>query len=163
MTENFSYTIIKTTDPAHLGYCARMMAATDPWIRYGMDYQLCLTSFEGDYREIYILEIGKEIAGFVILQMAGTFKGYIQTLCVDSKKRGQGLGKKLLQFCEERILEISPNIFICVSEFNVGAIKLYKEFGFELIGKLHDFVQPGLTELMMRKTFGPIVGYVQSQ
>jgi len=91
--------------------------------------------------------------------MAGTFKGYIQTLCVDSKKRGQGLGKKLLQFCEERILEISPNIFICVSEFNVGAIKLYKEFGFELIGKLHDFVQPGLTELMMRKTFGPIVGY----
>jgi ribosomal-protein-alanine N-acetyltransferase len=70
-----------------------------------------------------------------------------------------GLGRKLLQFCEDRILKISPNIFICVSSFNVGAIKLYYEFGFKLVGELEDFVKKGFTELLLRKTFGPIVGY----
>ena len=159
MSTQLPYTILKTKDPGQISSCARMMAATDPWIRYGMDYSLCLKSFEGDFREIYVLETGQKIAGFVILQMAGTFRGYIQTLCVDADYRGQGLGMKLLEFCEERILKISPNLFICVSEFNTGAIKLYESFGFELVGRLHDFIQPGLTELMMRKTFAPIVGY----
>ena len=70
--------------------------------------------------------------GFVIIQMDGTFKGYIQTICVSEDFRGKGLGKKLLNFCEERILKISPNIFMCVSSFNTGALQLYTDFGFKL-------------------------------
>ena len=105
------------------------------------------------------MQIEKEIAGFVILQIGGTFKGYIQTICVDEAFRSKGIGKRLLQFCEERILKISPNIFICVSSFNKGAIKLYEEFGFKLVGKLDNFVKEGFTELLLRKTFGPMAGY----
>ena len=157
--EEDSFTIQQTNDAEKIKICAEMMCATDPWIRYGMDYNLCRKAFDGDYREVYVLEINNIIEGFAILQMQGTFKGYIQTLCVSERSRGKGFGKKLLQFCEERILKISPNIFICVSEFNKGAIKLYHESGFKLVGNLYDFLQPGLTELLMRKTFGPIVGY----
>jgi len=73
-----------------------------------------------------------QIVGFVIIQMDGTFKGYIQTICVSEDFRGKGLGKKLLNFCEERILKISPNIFICVSSFHTGALQLYTDFGFKL-------------------------------
>ncbi|HVM90180.1 MAG TPA: GNAT family N-acetyltransferase [Puia sp.] len=151
--------ISQTTDNNKIGICAKMMSATEPWITYGMGYELCLKAFEGDFREIYVLEIDDKIGGFAILQMQGTFKGYIQTLCINEGLRGRGLGKKMLRFCEERILKVSPNIFICVSEFNKGALKLYEETGFEFVGSLHNFLQPGLTELLLRKTFGPIIGY----
>ena len=136
-----------------------MMSETDPWLKYGMDKDLCMKSFEGDCKEIYVLEMGNQLAGFVILQVCGSFKGYIQTLCVSESLRGKGLGKKILQFCEARILKISPNIFICVSVFNERALKLYSEFGFRLVGELPDFVRSGHTELLLRKTFGQILGY----
>ena len=153
------FTISRTMDAQKTADCAKMMSSTEPWITYAMDYEYCVKAFDGESKEIYILENQHSIAGFVILQVGGTFKGYIQTLCVDDMYRGQGLGKKLLQFCEERILCISPNIFICVSSFNKGAIKLYYEFGFKLVGELTGFVKEGLTELLLRKTFGAIVGF----
>ena len=136
-----------------------MMVKTDPWITLEIDIDHCLNAFYGPFKEVWVVQIEKEIAGFVILQMSGTFKGYIQTICIDEAFRGQGIGKRLLQFCEERILEISPNIFICVSSFNKGAIKLYEEFGFKLVGELDNFVKEGFTELLLRKTFGPMMGY----
>jgi len=151
--------INSTTDPKHFAVCALMMTKTDPWITLEMNYNQCLKAFEGASKEIYVIQHENEIAGFVILQMEGTFKGYIQTICIDEDFRGKGFGKKLLAFCEERILKVSPNIFICVSSFNKGAIKLYYDFGFKLIGELDNFVKEGFTELLLRKTFGPIVGF----
>ena len=153
------FTITQTIDARKIATCADMMSKTDPWITYTMDYALCLKAFEGDCKEVYILENENEIIGFAILQICGSFKGYIQSLCVNEKFRGKGMGTKLLHFCEERILKFSPNIFICVSSFNKGAIKLYYEFGFKLVGELNDFVKEGYTELLLRKSFGPIVGY----
>ena len=113
---------------------------------------------KGNVRKYILIKYGNEIAGFVILQICGTFSGYIQTICI-VKYRGKGFGTKLLQFCEERILKFSPNVFICVSSFNHGAIKLYYEFGFKLVGELENFVKEGFTELLLRKTVGPRVGY----
>jgi ribosomal protein S18 acetylase RimI-like enzyme len=148
-----------TTDPNDMELCALMMSKSDPWITLGMNYDMCSKAFEGDLKEVYIIRNEKEIVGFVILQIGGTFKGYIQTICIHEAYRGMGLGIKLLQYCEERILKISPNIFICVSSFNKGAIKLYERFGFKKIGELENFVKNGFTELLLRKTFGPMVGY----
>lgn len=151
--------INSTTDPKHFAVCALMMTQTDPWITLEMNYDQCLKAFDGPLKEIYVIHHENEIAGFVILQITGTFKGYIQTICIGENFRGKGFGKKLLAFCEERILKISPNIFICVSSFNKGAIKLYYDFGFKLIGELEDFVKEGFTELLLRKTYGSIIGF----
>jgi ribosomal-protein-alanine N-acetyltransferase len=148
-----------TTDPHNIEVCARMMSETDPWITLGMDYEQCLKAFEGSCKETYVVETEDVVAGFVIIQTCGTFSGYIQTICIDEAYRGKGFGKKLLKFCEERILKFSPNVFICVSSFNKGAIKLYYEFGFKLIGELDNFVKEGFTELLLRKTVGQRVGY----
>jgi ribosomal protein S18 acetylase RimI-like enzyme len=136
-----------------------MLSATDPWITLGMTYGDCLKAFDGPFKEVFLLKKKKHIAGFVIMQTQGTFKGYIQTLCIDAAYRGAGYGTRLLQFCEERILSYSPNIFICVSSFNHGAIRLYAQFGFEPVGNLKDFVKKDFTELLMRKTVGAIAGY----
>jgi ribosomal protein S18 acetylase RimI-like enzyme len=128
-TETFR--IIQTTDPKNIETCAGMMQASDPWITYQMDFSQCLKAFDGPSKEIYVLEDKDGVQGFAILQISGTFKGYIQTICVSEIRRGRGLGKKMLQFCEDRILKISPNIFICVSSFNDRSIKLYHKFDFK--------------------------------
>jgi ribosomal protein S18 acetylase RimI-like enzyme len=148
-----------TTDSPDIAVCAQMMSVTDPWITLDMNYEQCLKAFDGECKEIYVIEKENVIAGFVILQTAGTFSGYIQTICVDAAFRGMGLGKMLLRNCDERVLQFSPNLFICVSSFNKGAIKLYYEFGFKLVGELDSFVKQGFTELLLRKTVGPRVGY----
>jgi [ribosomal protein S18]-alanine N-acetyltransferase len=154
--------IFLTTDQKKIEQCARLMAGTDPWLKLGIGYEQCLFAFEGPCREIYKVEVDNELAGFVILQICGSFKGYIQTICIDQFYRGRGLGTHILQFCEERILKISPNIFICVSSFNTGALRLYQSFGFKLVGELENFVKEGYSELLLRKTFGPTSGYKSS-
>ena len=153
------FSINPTTDVKDFAVCASMMSVTDPWITLDMDYNQCLKAFEGSSKEIYIIQVTNEIAGFVIIQTGGTFAGYIQTICISEKYRRKGFGRKLLQFCEERILRISPNVFIGVSSFNKGAIKLYYDFGFKLVGELDNFVKMGFHELLLRKTVGPRVGY----
>jgi ribosomal protein S18 acetylase RimI-like enzyme len=146
-----------TKDPMDFAYCAQMMTRTNPWITLQMDYDQCIMAFNGNEKEVYVVKNEVDIAGFVILQIGGTFKGYIQTVCVGEDYRGKGIGRKLLHFCEEHILKISPNLFICVSSFNTGAIHLYEEFGFKRVGELEDFVKQGFTEILFRKTFGPII------
>lgn len=148
-----------TTDFHNISVCAQMMSKTDPWITLDMNYEQCLKAFEGGCKERYIVELENVIVGFVIIQTCGTFSGYIQTICIAESFRGKGYGKKLLHFCEDRILTFSPNVFICVSSFNTGAIKLYYEFGFKLVGELDNFVKTGFSELLLRKTVGPRVGY----
>jgi len=148
-----------TTNPDDFAVCARMMSATDPWTTLGLGYDDCLKAFDGAFKEVFLLKKNGEIIGFVIMQTQGSFKGYIQTLCIGADYRGAGYGTRILQFCQGRILQYSPNIFICVSSFNRGAIQLYTKFGFELVGELKDFVKKGYTELLMRKTFGAIAGY----
>jgi ribosomal protein S18 acetylase RimI-like enzyme len=160
MEHESKYLIRQTSDPADFSICAKMMSLTDPWITLGMDYELCFKAFDGSFREIWLLEIEKRIAGFVIIQTCGSFSGYIQTICIDSAFRGKGYGRKLLKFCEDTILKFSPNVFICVSSFNKGALKLYLDFGFKLIGEIENFVSEGYSELLLRKTVGPRIGYI---
>jgi ribosomal-protein-alanine N-acetyltransferase len=155
--------IEKTTSQNDFDFCALMMAKSDPWITLEMDFDLCVQAFNGQSKEVYLIRINTEIAGFVILQMEETFKGYIQTICINEDFRGKGLGKKLLTFCEDCILQISPNVFICVSSFNTRALELYTGFGFKIIGELPHFIKEGFTEILLWKTVGPKIGFSPAQ
>ena len=159
--EELSISLTKNENDFRL--CAEIMAGTDPWTKLEMDFDQCLKAFEGDFREVYVARYGGELAGFVILQVHGTFSGYIQSICMSEKYRGKGLGTRLIEFCEKRIFDFSPNIFICVSVFNKGAMKLYYRMGYKLVGELESFLKEGYTELLLRKTIGPKLGYRSSQ
>ena len=163
MESIINMTIEQITNKVDFEYCALLMAKSDPWITLEMGFDFCIQAFEGAAKEVYSIKNNNEIVGFVILQIDGTFKGYIQTICIDEDYRGKGLGKKLLTFCEERIFTISPNVFICVSSFNTRALKLYLDFGFNIVGELNDFIKKGFTETLLRKTIGPIIGFSNSK
>jgi ribosomal-protein-alanine N-acetyltransferase len=138
--------------------CAQMMCSTEPWITIGRTFDESLAMLQDRAREIYVADDDGRIAGFIILNMQGAFVGYIQTVCVDATARGNGLGTRLVRFAEERIFRAVPNVFLCVSSFNPRARTLYERLGYELIGELKDYLIRGASELLMRKTIGPLRG-----
>jgi len=68
----------------------------------------------------------------------------------------------LVAFAEERILRISPNIFMCVSSFNQGARRLYQRLGYTVVGELSDYIVQGHSEILLRKTLGPLAEFTGS-
>ena len=149
--------ILPVTETRHFDSFARMMAEQDPWKRMGYGYDACRSSFEGDWRNVLGIFVAGAATGFAVLQPLGTFRGYIQTICIDSVHQRKGYGNRLLDYCEQEIARSSPNVFICVSEFNEGAQRLYRSRGYETIGILRDFVKAGFNEILMRKTSGPFL------
>jgi ribosomal protein S18 acetylase RimI-like enzyme len=136
------------------------MCSSEPWITLGRSYETSLAVVTDPTREVYLARDRSGLAGFLILCMTGAFVGYIQTICVDPRCRGRGLGSTLLQFAEQRIRTASPNIFMCVSSFNERAQRLYQRHGYAVVGELTDYIVKGHSEILLRKTFGPITSFV---
>jgi ribosomal protein S18 acetylase RimI-like enzyme len=65
----------------------------------------------------------------------------------------------MIEFAEQRIFRQSPNVFLCVSSFNKHAQKLYERLGYQHVGELPDFVVRGYSEILMRKTRGPLLEF----
>jgi ribosomal protein S18 acetylase RimI-like enzyme len=156
-TENISnLKIRKFQDAAEAETCARMMASTEPWITLCRDHAASLKIITDLLRKIYLAILSGKIVGFSILLMRGAFVGYIQSVCVAPEWRSKGIGSQLMSFLEQRILSETPNIFICVSSFNKGAQRLYERLGYEVIGELKDYIIPGHSEILLRKTVAPL-------
>ncbi|MBI4351789.1 MAG: GNAT family N-acetyltransferase [Elusimicrobia bacterium] len=136
---------------------AALMAASDPWLKLGLGPAHCLKSLNVPFRETYVTKAAGKISGLVTITMYGTFKGYIQSLFVAEGFRGEGLGGKLLAFAEKKVLARSPNVFLCVSSFNTGALRFYRRLGYKKAGLLKDFVRKGSDEILLRKTTGPLL------
>ena len=149
-------TILPLDSTADRERCARIMSSSEPWLTLGRSYESSYELLGDPTREIYVAKAGEELAGFIILLMQGALVGYIQTVCVAPEHRNRGMGQRLLAFAEERIFRESPNVFLCVSSFNTGAYRLYLRLGYELIGELKDYIVRGHSELLMRKTRGPL-------
>jgi ribosomal protein S18 acetylase RimI-like enzyme len=96
------------------------------------------------------------VRGFIIVMTHGALLGYIRILCVDPNTRGRGLGSRLIAFAEERIFREWPNAFLFVSSFNPRARALYERLGYEVVGELKDYIVRGASEILMRKTIGPL-------
>jgi ribosomal protein S18 acetylase RimI-like enzyme len=139
------------------------MAASEPWRKLGRDYNTCLKAVTAPLREVYAAKAEGKPLGFIILEMTGTFRGYIKTVCVAPGARGRGLGTKLVLFAEKRIFRESPNVFMCVSSFNLGARRLYHRLGYIKTGELKDFIVKGHNEILLRKTLGPLNGFVSGR
>jgi ribosomal-protein-alanine N-acetyltransferase len=138
--------------------CAGMMAASEPWTTLGRGYEEQLRIIADPSREVYVAVAEGEVVGLVVIEMNGSFKGYVKSICVSPGLRGRGVGAALMTYAEDRIFRETPNVFLCVSDFNVGAQRFYTRLGYEAVGELRDYVVEGHSETLMRKTVGPLVG-----
>ena len=151
-----SFVIKELENSTQIDICARMMANSEPWITLRRDYEASVQTLSVPSKEVYLALSDDVIVGFIILNMQGAFIGYIQTVCVSPERRRQGVGRKLLEFAEERILGETPNVFMCVSSFNENAQRVYRRLGYEVVGELQDYIISGHSETLLRKTISPL-------
>lgn len=135
------------------------MADSEPWLTLGRTFETSFSIVQDPTREVYLARDDKGLAGFLILCMTGALVGYIQTICIDPDRRGQGLGSRLVEFAERRILAESPNVFMCVSSFNRDARRLYERLGYRVVGELTDYIVQGHSEILLRKSIGPLAAF----
>jgi ribosomal protein S18 acetylase RimI-like enzyme len=140
-----------------------MMAQSDPWKTLGRDYEASLKSISDPSKEVYVALVEGQLAGFIVINMRGAFIGYIQSVCVAPDHRGKGVGSELLGFAERRILRETPNVFMCVSSFNPDAHRLYERLGYVTVGELPDYIVKGHSEILLRKTTGPLREFAQAE
>ena len=151
--------IIRLTSEAEARECAGLMSSTEPWLTLGRSREQAYAILTSPDREVHLASIKGETAGFVIIVMQGALVGYIQSIAVAPERRGRGVGTALMEFAQERIFSESPNVFICVSSFNPRARRLYQRLGFETVGELKEYIIPGHSEFLLRKTLGPFQGF----
>jgi ribosomal-protein-alanine N-acetyltransferase len=149
-------TIRPLESAAEREWCVQLMANSEPWVTLGRTMEESSRVMQDPSREVYLALRGADAVGFLILTLAGPLPGYVQTLGVSPEYRGLGVGAQLLAFAEARIFRQSPNVFLCVSSFNVDAQRFYERLGYVLIGELKDYVVSGHSELLLRKTRGPL-------
>lgn len=140
---------------------AAMLSQIEPWVSYRVDasaWERLLRSIPPDELAYVALDDAGELVGYVQFRLGGTFalSGYIRTLAVRSDRHGRGLGRELLAFAEELILARGPNVFLLCSAANAGARAFYAAAGYEQVGELTSYVLEGQTEVIFRKTVGPI-------
>ena len=136
-------------------WCARLMAANEPWVTVGRTVDEGMRILQNPAKEVVVARIGQELVGFLILDMNGPFLGYIQTVCVAPEMRGRGIGSELIAWAERHIFRESPNVFMCVSSFNVDAQRLYTRLGYTVVGTLRSYIVAEYDEILLRKTLGP--------
>ena len=146
----------KTSNPEDLQWCAHLMASNEPWITLQRNYDHSIKLLEDPLSDVYLLKEGEERSGFIMIKLNGAFTGYIQTIVISEQARRKGLGEAAITYVEELIFKVSPNVFICASSFNSGALNLYQRMGYEVIGEIRDYIVKGHNEVFMRKTIGPL-------
>jgi ribosomal protein S18 acetylase RimI-like enzyme len=159
--KNIAVSFRPLTDPAEADICAQMMSDSDPWRTLGRDVATSRGAIFSPEKETYLAVVDGMLAGFITLNMHGAFVGYIQSICVAPTGRGQGVGTALIAYAETRIFRDSPNVFMCVSDFNPDAQRLYERLGYQVIGELRDYLVPGHAEILLRKTIGPLQTFRQ--
>lgn len=146
--------IIRPLASADIADIARWVAETPLWQRY----RVTVESFAQRLREglesgatIFVAERDGAVLGFVWLVARGAFNrsAYIQLIGVRPDARASGVGRALMEFAEARAE--SHDIFLLVSDFNVDAQKFYARLGYRQVGKLDDYVIPGVSELIFWK------------
>jgi ribosomal protein S18 acetylase RimI-like enzyme len=74
---------------------------------------------------------------------------YIESFCVEKNMRRKGIGKMLINSLFEGMGKKHEKVYLDVSILNTRAIKLYKNLGFEIVGK--KMLTPDLSTYLMRK------------
>jgi ribosomal-protein-alanine N-acetyltransferase len=156
---NCSVEIRRLQSASEAEKCARLMADSEPWITLRRTYQGSMKMLSDPAREVYLAIVKDEVIGFVVLIMSGALVGYIQTVGVLPEWRNKGIGTRLLKFAEDKMFTKAPNVFLCVSSFNKKAQELYQRLGYEVIGELKDYIVPGHSEILLRKSIAPLTEF----
>lgn len=106
-----------------------------------------------DSGNTYVAYCGDECVGFVYYIEQGAFHAfhYIHLLTVKADYRGNGIGKKLLEFVEKILFETRDKIFLVVGDYNPGGRLFYEKLGYICVGTIPSLYRAGVNEDIMMK------------
>ena len=136
--------------------CALLMSQCEPWITLKRRYDDVVDIINDETSEVHVARAGNEMIGFAVIKLRGAFVGYVQSIVIKPPYRNRGIGVAFMEYLEMRIFDVHPNVFICVSSFNEKARKLYEKLGYKVIGELKDYIVRGHSEILLRKSRGPL-------
>ncbi len=156
MSDSASNVVIRPLNEQDIHACARIMADTALWQRYQVTPARAERRFQQGWEKgaaVFVAEQQGDVVGFVWCVPRGAFdrSGYIALIGVDTSRRKQGIGARLLHHAEAFLARHSADVFLLVSDFNVSAQRFYERHGYVRVGALPDYVLPGVTELIYRK------------
>jgi ribosomal protein S18 acetylase RimI-like enzyme len=152
---------VRPLGPADVEACAAIMSDLALWREYGVTIREARDTFAAALRgaaQVQVAEDGTRVVGFVEYLARGTFghSGYVWAVGVAADAQGRGVGGRLMDAAEAEIFKAGPNVFLLVNASNPGAQRFYERRGYRRVGELTDYMRPGLTEILYRKTLGPI-------
>ena len=100
------------------------------------------------------------LVGFAQLELSGAFarSPYLRLIAVRPDCWHLGLGQHLLGYTESVITAAPRDLFLLTSDFNVRAQAFYAKAGYAQVGRLPDYVCPGITELLYWKRLSNAAG-----
>ena len=149
--------VIRPYRPEDRTAIVAMLAESEPWKKLGYtdsDWRKLFDPLPAG-REGYVIESGGTMAGFALLRPKFLMGDYLELLVVAPPARSTGLGSALLAHIEKLVFARVKNLFACVSDFNAEARRFYKKNGYQEIGPMPNFLIPGSSEMLLRKTVGP--------
>ena len=135
-----------------------MLADSEPWKRLGYTATDWARLFDGmpQGRDAFVIETNGSVAGLALIRQRFLMGDYLELLAIAPGARGKGLGGILLTYLEELVFARAKNLFVCVSDFNQEARRFYRKHGYQKIGPIPNFLIPGSSEILLRKTVGPV-------
>jgi len=91
------------------------------------------------------------VAAVVVVQDGVQLGGFVSLLAVRPEARGGGLGARLMERVEERVLRRRRWLYVSCDARNRSALRFYRGLGFERVGRLPDLVSRGRVEILLRK------------
>ena len=160
--EPYPIVIIRPMRGSDVDACASLILAIPLWAEYGITPERARATFttvrDGTSSGIVAEDDGRVI-GFIVFRVTGTFvhSGYIHDVGVAPEAQNSGVGSLLMEAAEAEIFRHGPNVFLMMSAFNTGAQRFYERRGYRRVGDIPGYIRRGITEVLYRKTLGPIL------
>lgn len=110
----------------------------------------------GDH--ILAIRSGDEIIGLLWFQMQGAFYmfPYLHMIFIKDQFQGKGLGRQVLQYFEDYVLngeqkKIKSKVFLVVGDWNKEAIRFYEKMGYMMIGTIPELFRKRTDEHLLMK------------
>ena len=135
----------------------QLLADSEPWKTLGYtstDWNRIFCPLPQGRESLVALVDGK-VAGVALIREKFLLGDYLELLGVASETRKIGIGAALLAQVERSVFARTKNLFACVSDFNATARAFYQKNGYQEIGPMPNFLIPGSSEILLRKTNGP--------
>ena len=136
-----------------------ILVGMEPWSRLGSTQdgltKSMLTS-AADQARSWCLKVDGQPAGVLVVHDDWLLGPYLKRLAVIPAFQKLQLAQAALAWWEADARQVrAANLWLCVSDFNTNARRVYEAAGFRQAGVLDDLVVAGHNEILMRKQLKP--------